>query len=212
VNTSHVVDLDGGVEAVRSRLNRSVRRNLARAEKCGVHVETAAGDALLRTYFDLFEKARVDWARVQNEPAWLAHARGRLRESRQKWKRIAQQLGDRLRITVAWYDGAPAAAGIALTGPNVHFTRAAMDPAIRNVGASYLVCWEVLRDAAESGARWCFLGQAATKGAAEFNEYFGAQAFPSVELSSERLPITRTNELLRGIVKKAVRFDGTNAR
>jgi hypothetical protein len=205
--TSHVVDLHGGADGVRARFHRSANKGIATAEKKGVRVETVAGAALLPVFSVLARKSRRYWAERQHEPVWLAQTRGHFRDSEAKWQRIARCLGPDFEVTVAWHDRRPAAAAIVVNGPNSHGMRLAMDPELRHLCAPHLLNWVVLRNACVAGARWFFMGESATQGAAEFKEFLGARRYEYDEIDFERVPFSRSNRLLRAAVKRAVGFN-----
>jgi hypothetical protein len=204
---SHVVDLQGGPEAIHARFGRSAKKGIAAAEKNGVRVETVPGVALLGTFFTLARKSRASWARRQHEPVWLAQTRGRLRDSESKWNRIAGSLGPRFEVSVAWQEDRPVAAGIVLHGPNAHGSRAAWDPGLRKICAPHLLNWVVLQNAYAKGARWFHMGESATAGAAQFKEFLGARRVEYDEIDYERIPISRANTFIRSTVKRMVRFE-----
>ena len=204
--SSHVVDLCGGANAVFDRFHRSAKKGIATAEKNDVRVETVVGVALLPVFFELARKSRRYWAERQHEPVWLAQTRGRFRDSEAKWQRTARCLGPQFEVTVAWHDHRPAAAAIVVNGPNAHGMRLAMDPELRHLGAPHLLNWAVLQNACVGGARWFFMGESATLGAARFKEFLGARCYEYDEIDFERVPISRLNRVLRAAVKRAVGF------
>jgi hypothetical protein len=203
---SHIVDLDGGADAVRGRFRRSANKGIATAEKKGVCVETHVGSALLPVFFMLARKSRSYWAERQHEPAWLAQTRGHFRDSEAKWQRIARCLGPEFQVTVAWHDRRPAAAAIVVSGPNPHGMRLAMDPELRHLGAPHLLNWVVLQNACAAGARWFYMGESATPGVAQFKEFLGARRYEYDEIDFERIPFSWLNRVMRAAVKRAVGF------
>lgn len=206
--TSHVVDLQGGVDAVCARFHRSANKGIATAQKQGVRVETVGGAALLPVFFTLARKSRRYWAHRQHEPVWLAQARGGLRDSEAKWQRIAGCLGPDFEVTVAWHERRPVAAAIVVNKPNSHGMRLAMDPELRHLCAPHLLNSVVLQNSCVAGARWFFMGESATQGAAQFKEFLGARRYEYDEIDFERVPISRSNRALRAVVKRAVGFEG----
>jgi hypothetical protein len=205
---SHIVDLEGGPEAVRSRFGASAVKGIKTAEKRHVRVETGLGGALLPEFFQLATKSRALWARRQHEPVWLGQLRGRLRDSEAKWNRIARHLGQDFQVTVAWHEERPVAAGIVLQQGNAHGTRAAMAPEARLLGASHLINWVVLQNACAAGARRFHMGESATPGAAAFKESFGARAHAFEEFCLERVPFSRGEAIVRAAVKALIGFRG----
>jgi hypothetical protein len=84
--------------------------------------------------------------------------------------------------------------------------RLAMDPELRHLGAPHLLNWVVLQNACVAGARWLFIGESATTGAAQFKEFLGARRCEYDEIDYERVPISRPDRALRAAVKRAVGF------
>lgn len=210
----HILDLRGGEDAAFEKLHKSAKKGIKAAERCGVRIESASGDQLLGIFFELTYAARAQWAGQQHEPVWLAQLRGRFRDSERKWKNIAKHFGPNLRVYVAWCDDRPAAAGIVLRGRNVHGARAAMDREVANrSGATHALNWAVIKDACASGAQSFHMGESATKGAADFKRFLGAECVPFDEIDYERFPLSRANRATRSLVKKVVGFkeDDVNA-
>lgn len=206
---SHIVDLNGGPDAVCARFHKSAKKGIRTAEKAGVRVETGYAGDLLPVFYELAIKARAHWAIRQHEPVWLAQLRGRARDSLHKWRTIARHLGPGLQITVASHDCRPVAAGIVLqNGRAGHGTLLAMDPEMPHLGACHLLNWVVLRNACAAGARSFHMGESATPGAAAFKESFGARRYLFEELRFERLPFSAAEATLRSVVKTMVGFRG----
>jgi lipid II:glycine glycyltransferase (peptidoglycan interpeptide bridge formation enzyme) len=205
----HILDLTGGEEAVFDKLHKSAKKGIKTAERCGVRIESESGDQLLGIFFELTYAARAQWAGQQHEPVWLAQLRGRFRDSERKWTNVANHIGPNLRVYVAWCNDRPAAAGIVLQGHNVHGARAAMDREVANrSGATHALNWAVIKDACASGARSFHMGESATKGAADFKRFLGADCVAFDEIDYERFPVSRANRATRSLVKKVVGFKG----
>jgi hypothetical protein len=49
----HVLDLQGGVHSVRSRFKEATRRNIQKAERCGVSVQIGTSDDSMATFYEL---------------------------------------------------------------------------------------------------------------------------------------------------------------
>jgi hypothetical protein len=95
-----------------------------------------------------------------------------------------------------------------LFGENAHYTRAAMNHEVAGPSrATDALEWEVIKEAAASGARWLHTGHSATPGVAAFKERFGARRVVYDEFVTELLPFTRASKAMRTLVKRTVRFD-----
>ncbi len=205
---AHVIDLSGLLDAVSKQFNRNARRNLKTAQQEGVEIEIDRTGRLLGEFFAMYEMSASRWARQQNEPQWLARLRYSRQDPIEKWQRICAHLGPQCAILIARVDGRPAAGGILLFGEDAHYTRAAMDQEIAGpTRASDALEWEVIKEAAASGARWLHLGHSATPGVAAFKERFGATRVEYDWFVSERIPFSRANTAIRGLVKRVVGFD-----
>lgn len=204
----HVVDLSDGVDAVWERVHRGARKYVRRAERAGVRIEFDRTGALLDTYYDLYLASVDRWAARQHEPLLLARWRARRRDPLAKLKIMADRLGPAFVLTMAYVDDQPAYGSIMLLGQTAHCTRSAMD--IDRVGstkAGSLVQWSMLQLACQQGSRTYHLGESGqSRSLAQFKESFGAVGVDYAEYRYERLPYTRTDEALRSVVKKMLRF------
>jgi hypothetical protein len=205
---AHVVDLAGGVEAVWGRVHRTARKYVRRAERAGVRIQVDRTGALLDTYYDLYLASVDRWAARQHEPLSLARWRAGRRDPLNKLKIMADRLGESFVLTMAYVDDQPAYGSIMLLGKTAHVTRSAMD--IDRVGstkAGSQVQWSMLQLACEHGCPTYHLGESGqSQSLAQFKESFGAVGTDYAEYRFERLPYTRTDQALRSVVKKALRF------
>ena len=67
--------------------------------------------------------------------------------------------------------------------------------------------WEAIKEACAVGARWYQMGDSSTPGVAAFKERFGAVQVDYDEFVSERVPLTRVDQMARAAVKRLVGFD-----
>ena len=205
---AHVIDLDGGPDAVFKRFGRSARAGVRKAERSGVEIECDSTGRLVPVFYELLELSVRRWASQQHEPLALAQWRARRRDPLEKFVRIASALGDTLKVWVAWKDGVPAAAMLVLLGANASDTRGAMNKEIAGpTNANDLLQWRAIEDACEAGCRSYHLGESGTsRSLAHFKEKFGARPVPYSEYRIERLPLTRAEGLSRNLVKRTLRF------
>jgi hypothetical protein len=204
---AHVVHLDGGADAVWSRMSGNGRRGVRRAERSEVHIETDCSGALLPVYFELQGESRERWARGRHEPAWLARWRAR-RDTPDAWQRTIRALRGRCRVSIASWQGRPVAGTIVLLGPNAHYTHGAMrkEQAARCY-ANYALHWHEIRAAIADGARTYQMGESgASASLARFKEQFGARVHDYADYRYERLPFSRLDHGLRAVVKRAIGF------
>lgn len=207
---AHVLDLADGYERVwQDRFKAATRTDIRRTEKDGVVVETDTTGRLVPVFYDLLLRSLDRWAEQQHEPAWLAQLRGRRRDPIDKFHTIAERMGERCRVSVAWSDGQPAAAIIVLRGgANAHYTRGAMDKALAaRAKVNCLLHKVAIEDACRSGCRTYHMGESGTSaGLARFKSRFGAQAFDYSEYWIERVPVYRADHALRTGVKRLIGF------
>lgn len=204
---AHVVDLEGGSDAVSRRFGRSTRAGARHARRSGVVVERGTGGELVDDFYDLMELATRRWARIQHEPAWLALRRLHHREPRSKFRAIGDRLGDRMQIWLARVDGRPIATTLVVRGSNAYQMRGAMDEEMRIHRANDLLAVTSIEDACAAGCRYHYLGDSGWSASlAAFKERLGARACHYAEYRIERLPVGRVESVAKGAVKRAIGF------
>ena len=205
---AHVVDLDGGRDAVWGALSSSRRRGVRKAEKAGLEVVDSDDGRLLDDYHHLFEQSVLRWAEHQREPASLARARARRRDPKEKLRRLMTLPGGRSRVSIAYLAGEPVAGVVVLQDRNAHYTRGAMDKERASAtNANDLLMWRAIEYAVDGGCRRFHMGESGTSAnLASYKERFGARAVDYGEYRVERLPLTAVDQRLRRVVKAAVGF------
>jgi hypothetical protein len=205
---AHVLELRGGFARVWAGFSGPARTAVRRAKRMEVVVERDTSGRLLPIYHELFERSLERWADQQHEPRWLAHLRGRRRDPRHKLLAIAEGLGPRCRLWVAWVSGRPAAAILVLVGANAHYTRGVMDEVLAGpVRANDLLHASAIEEACEEGCRYYHMGETGPSSSlARFKERFGAESYPYAEYVVERLPLTPAGRQVRGAVKRMIGF------
>lgn len=206
---AHVLDLEGGWERVwQKRINSGTRRKVRKAERVGVEVEGDTTGRLLGVFYKLFLLSVERWAEQQHEPVWLAHWRAQQRDPLRKLEYLARHLGSQFKVWVAWHDGHAVAASVVLLGTNADYALGAMDKERAGpVYANYLLHQRAIKDACRLGCHHYHMGESGeSEGIAHFKERFGARAYPYSEYRLERLPLSRIDRGLRGIVKRAIGF------
>ncbi|GAB2515614.1 GNAT family N-acetyltransferase [Nocardia heshunensis] len=207
---AHVLDLTGGFEQVwHERFKAATRTDVRKARKSGVRIETDTTGRLVPVFYDLLLRSFDRWAEQQHEPLWLTRWRGRRRDPIDKFAVIAERMGERCRISVAWLDDRPAAAIVVLRGGfNAHYTRGAMDQEV--AGRAQVNCLlhaTAIEDACAAGCRAYHFGE--TGGSArlaQFKNRFGAQPREYAGYWIERVPVYRADRLVRTGVKRVIGF------
>lgn len=207
--SSHVLDLEGGFDKVwNSRFPSKTRTKIRKAEKLGVSVETGSSDTLISEFDSLFRLSISRWAERQNEFGWLAALRGRLRDSKQKFTKMAQLSEGLLCVSIARLEGKPVAGIMVLVGHNAHYTRGAMDQrCIGNTNASHLLQKVAIKDACLNMCKHYHMGETGSSSSlAQFKSGFGSVEVPYAEYYHERIPLMTLDRKLRAMVKKIIGF------
>lgn len=205
---AHVVDLSGGVDAVRRRFRSNAGTNIRRAEKYGVEIESGNASHLINEFRGLLELSFARWARKQHEPVVLARIRGRRRDPRSKFAIMADRLGERFRLYVARVDRQPVAAILVLAGRQAHYTRGAIDEAIAGESrAAYLLQATAIEEACRQGSTHYHMGETGNSTSlAQFKSRFGAVPVTYAEYRYERVPLARVDDFARSAVKRILGF------
>jgi hypothetical protein len=206
---SQSLDLADGFEAVSSRFSSSVRRNVRKAERGPLTVEWDEGPRLVPVFDALYRTSVARWAERQHEPRALAQWRARCRDPRSKFQLVAERLGAACRVGVVWRAAMPAAAIIVLLhGEHSTYWRGAMDETLAaRTGANELLHSTAIEEACRAGRRWYHMGDSAPASSlAEFKRRLGAEEEHYSGYRLERWPLTAVEELLRGAVKRVLRF------
>lgn len=206
---AHVLDLSGGFDEVwRNRFPGKTRSKIRRAQKAGVVVRSGNGDKLVADFDGLFRRSVERWARRQNEFSWLAKARARFRDPKEKFISMARQAESLLRIWIAYIDDTPTAGIVVLMGRNAHYTRGAMDERfISNTYANYLLQSMAIEAACGAGCEHYHMGETGGSSAlAQFKSSFGASATLYSEYLHERIPLLSADRKLRSFAKSMIGF------
>jgi hypothetical protein len=206
---AHVIDLAGGFDEVwASRFCGRTRNYVRQAERAGVEVECDTTGRLVPVFYELFEKSLVRWAGQQHEPVWLARWRGRRRDSLHKLQMMAEMMGERCRVWIAWSEGKPAAASIVLQDVNAHYILGAMDKAVAGpLHVNEYIHRLAIEDACNSNCRYYDMGETGeSQTLARFKSRFGAVGYPYADYNLERFPVTRLDGMVRGLVKRFIGF------
>jgi hypothetical protein len=206
---AHVLDLRGGADEIWRGFHQSARRGVRKAERAGLEVERDVSGRLVPVFHRLLQTSIERWAAQQHEPLPLARLRASRRDPLEKFERLAASLGEAMCVWVAWKEGNPVASTIVLRGANASYTRGAMDKSLAGpTHANDLLHWLAIQDAVSSGCHSYHLGETGwSSGLARFKEKLGARPLLYSEYRFERLPLTRTDEVVRGLVKRALRFE-----
>jgi Acetyltransferase (GNAT) domain len=204
---AHVVNLNGGLDAVWKRFSSEGRRHVRKAEKEGLEVECDTTGRLFSVFQELWLLSTERWARRSRHPLWLVRSQGRRQNPEARWKQIAERAPGAAAIWVARYRGQPVAGIVVLKGPNDHSTRGAMDKEVAGpTSANFLLHWLAIQDACQRGSRWYQLGKSDPSGGSvsRFKERFGATSYEFPEIRLERVPVTRLDRAVRSAAKRLI--------
>ncbi len=190
----HVLDLEGGPDAVWHRRYRSsTRRAVRKAEAADVTVECDTSGSLVDDFYELYRTWTATRARRGHLPPALASYTARRREPLAKIRQAAALPGGMCRIWMARLEGRPVAAIITLVRPPyAYFWRGYSDQdSAGPVRANNLLHHRAVLDAIDSGCRSYNMGESGGVEALErFKETFGATPRPLPDLRVERLPVS----------------------
>jgi len=208
---AEVLDLSGGFDVVwRERITSRTRNYFNRAEKAGLTLHHGNGPDLVEKFYMLYEASILRWAQQAGEPQWLAQWRLRHIDPLDKFKGMAQMLGDRCGIWLACAGSKPAAGIIVIKDKNAHYMRGAMDRDI--VGPSHANEYLhvlAIRDACEKGCNYYQMGESGTsKPLTHFKRRFGAVSYDYEDYHLERLPLLRMDMTMRSLVKRVIGYRG----
>jgi Acetyltransferase (GNAT) domain len=204
---AHVIDLEGGPNAVWKRFSQSAKWSIRKAEKQSLEVECDTTGQLLGVVEELWLLSTQRWAAQSGKPVWLTRKRARRYNPESRWPQIAKRTDGGVAIWLARSRGEPAAAVVILCGPNDHYTRGAMRKELAGpTRANALLQWLAIQDACKRGARWYQMGQSGfgDDPVGVFKESFGARAYAFPEFHLERLPITYLTDVARGSAKHLI--------
>lgn len=209
-HSTHVVDLSGGFDVVwGTRFRSSVRRAVRKADRAGLRVDVDRTGRLVPVFYDLYRQSVERWAKQQHEPLPLARWRAGRANPMRKFQVVADLLGERCAIWVAWKADEPVAALVVLRhGRQAKYWRGAMNADLASpTRANDLLHRLAIEDACQDGCTQYHMGDSRpASGLAVFKAGFGAQPYPSHSYRAERLPITRVDQGLRLVAKRALRF------
>ncbi|MCB0209643.1 MAG: GNAT family N-acetyltransferase [Anaerolineae bacterium] len=207
--SAHVLNLEGGFDHIwNKRFHSTTRRNVRKADRSGLVVESDTTGKLVPDFYTLFQMSLDRWADQQNEPLLLARWRGQQRDPIHKFQRLAEILGEACRIWVARIDDRPVAAILVLQTTNAHYTRGAMDKELAGpTRANDLLHQLAIQAACQAGCRYYHMGESGgSSSLASYKERFGAEPYTYAEYRLERLPVTSADHKIRSLVKRVIGF------
>jgi hypothetical protein len=197
--TVHVLDLDGGMDAIWSqRWSKNTRGNMRnaerRAERAGMTVESGSSPELVERFYDLYLRWLDRRARERNLPPALVRGRGKRAEPLAKFHAVAAALPDACRIFVAGVRGRTLATVIVLLHREVCvYWRGFSDVEVAGpLRANQILLLRSIEQACEAGCRYYEMGESGGVASLEqFKTRVGAEPHPLTEYRLERTLLTR---------------------
>jgi hypothetical protein len=197
--TTHVLDLDGGIEKVwstrmTSKARTGIRNARRQADKTGLEIEVGTSARFVADSYDVYLRWLDSRARERLMPREIARWRGMRAQPIRRFQTAATVLGERCRIWIARLGGAPVAARIALFhGAIAVGWRACSDrDVVRSLRVDEHLQFLAIEYACEIGSQYFYLGESGgVAGLAHFKERLGATECAAAEYAFERLPISR---------------------
>jgi CelD/BcsL family acetyltransferase involved in cellulose biosynthesis len=205
--TAQVLDLSGGFSTVWSqRFTSKVRSNARKAERRGVVVESDNTGRLIPVFDELYRSSVDRWAQQRGQPLSLMRWRAQRHEPQNKFATVAQRMGQRCTVSIAWRDGEPLAGIVVLTrGPRATYWRGAMDKErVRGTGANELLHRCAIETACAEGRLSYDFGIYQTEELKRFKSTFGAHEVPVHVYYFERLPTAAAEARCHQAAKQAV--------
>lgn len=204
---THVLDLEGGFDRVwDGRMTSRTRRNIRKAERTGLTIESDTTGRLIPAYYELYEQWMTRRAQERRLPVGFVKWVGRNRDSRRKLQTLAEMLGDSLVVWIASHHGERVAAAIQLLhGIHAHYWRGVSDlAATRATKANDLLQRAMIEHACESGCRYYHMGESGNvMSLAYFKARYGAVPHVSYKYILERVPIARTRDTAQALLLQA---------
>jgi lipid II:glycine glycyltransferase (peptidoglycan interpeptide bridge formation enzyme) len=190
---THVLDLDGGADALWSGYSSNVRRSIRRAQSSGLQVRRDPTGALWPVFDRLYRQSVQRWAQTAGRSRTVAGLHSRLSEPASRLRRVSAGLGPGCVVWAAFVDGEPAAAIVVLSSrTHALYWRGAMDRELAGrTHANALLHHLAITDALHRGQRHYSFGPS-DEGSdlAVYKAKFGATPIRSAAYHLERLPIT----------------------
>jgi hypothetical protein len=206
-----VVDLSPGYEHLWEKVfKRQVRNSVRKAKRFDLDVRRERGDdpdgVGVRAFADLYGQSVEKWAEQRGQPLWLARRVAAYTDRPGQVAAVAAALGEQCVVWSAHHRGRPVAVNVVLQhGRHALGWLTAMDNALaRETLATYVLHARSFEAAASEGVHWFHMGESHEDSSQErYKGYFGARPVEYEALRLERLPLTRADERLRGLVAAA---------
>ncbi|WP_406276255.1 GNAT family N-acetyltransferase [Streptomyces sp. NBC_00191] len=208
--TVHVLDLDGGMDALWSqrwsgKARRGLRSSERKAEQAGLVIERGHSPELVSAFYDVYLRWLDRRARERHLPPAVVRSRGKRAEPLAKFQAVAASLPGTCRILVARLDGEPVASTISLMhGSICVYWRGSSDKrTAAPLRANQFLLLRAIEEACDAGCRYFEMGESGGVASLEqFKAGLGGRVTPLTEYRLERLPLTLLQDQL-GRIRRA---------
>jgi predicted N-acyltransferase len=190
-----VVDLTGSSQDYLSRtVRRQARQSVAKAARSGVEIERDTTGRLVPVFYDLYRSWVERWIPRSGLPAALARHSALKQEPYAKFETVAQLMGDKCRVFIAWHQGRAVASCITFVHGQhgIGWRSYSIKELAGPIGANTAVQVEGVRDAIESGCRYFDFGQSGGEPTLQnYKNSLGASPRRVIDLRIEPAALTR---------------------
>jgi len=175
---AHVLDLDGGYDAVWQRMTSAKRNRIRKARASELVLERGNGPDLVDRFYALYLRWSAVRARRRRLPSPVITLLARWREPKWKFDATAERMGPALTVLMASHQGRPVAGAIYLEmGRSAVYWRGASDPDLtRDYPANDLLQDEMIGAACRAGCTHYHLGESGgVESLMRFKAQFGAR-------------------------------------
>jgi hypothetical protein len=176
--SSHVLDLDGGYDAVWARMHSPKRNRIRKARASGLVLERGNDPVLVGRFYALYLRWSAIRAQRRRLPPALITLLARWREPRWKFDATARRMGPALTVLMASHEGREVAGAVYLQmGKSAVYWRGASDLDLsREYPANDLLQDEMIAEACNAGCTHYHMGESGgVESLMRFKSQFGAQ-------------------------------------
>ena len=180
-------------------IRRTARQSVKKAERNGVEIELDTTGRLVPVFYELYQSWVERWIPRSGLPPALARHSASKQEPYEKFRTVAEHLGDRCRVFVAWHQGRAVASCINLVygehavGWRSYSIKELAGPVAANTATQVAG----IRDAIEAGCRFFDLGQSGDVSQLQsYKNSLGATPRQVVDLRIEPTAVAATRQLL----------------
>lgn len=195
-----VVDLpDTMEEYLGGAVRRQARQNVNKARRLGVEIEQDSTGRLIPTFYDLYRSWVERWIGRSGMPPALARYSALKQEPYAKFETVAELMGDKCRVFIAWHRGRAVASCITFVHGEhaIGWRSYSIKELAGPVSANTAVQIAGMGDAIASGCRYFDLGQSGdVSNLQTYKNSLGGSPRRVVDLRIEAPTVTRARTLI----------------